>query len=184
MPNPEMRKPRPTGDRVTAKIKNVNLILAEISGTVVAALIFCAVMWASVIGMANGFDTGIDGANLLAGLLTSTRRKFPPFAKRLRHGTGLTLWVCIGSHAWDRCKSATWMPGCKTLLPPGDDPTAYRWDFARTFDDVVLLEDGTGIGGAALKAIASELLPYTTQLIYLSDKGNPVKFTARSAHGS
>lgn len=178
------QNPQHPPQTLRAKIKNVNLILAEISGTVVAALIFCAVMWASVIGMADGFDTGIDGANLLAGLLTSTKRKFPPFAKRLREGAGHTLWVCIGSHAWDRCKSETWMPGCKTLLPPGDDPTAYRWDFARTFDDVVLVEDGIGIGGAALKAIASEILPYTTQLIYLSDKGNPVRFTARSAHGS
>ena len=58
MPTIKTRKPCPgaanTGSR--ANTKNSKVIITEILGTLMAALIFAASMWSSVFGMTGAFD--------------------------------------------------------------------------------------------------------------------------------
>lgn len=183
MPTTKTQNPRQAGTKPRGKSKNSTHILTEIIGTLMAAMIFSAVMWTSVFGAAGGFDAGIDDmGNLVAGLLTAgARKKLPPYAKQLKAGAGETLWVCTGTEAWARAKSTTWMNGKKVVLPPGDDPSAYRWDVAGRFEDVVIVVDGQPPSIDTIKSLAIALMPHSDVVVYLDPKRNPVRFRAGSA---
>jgi hypothetical protein len=181
MPNHQKRTgPGESANYTRANTGNSNFILSEILGTVLAALIFTATLLTSAFGMSGGFDTGMDDtANVMAGLLTAgARKRLPPYAKQLKAGAGDTLWVCTGTEAWARAKSTTWMNGKKVVLPPGDDPDAYRWDMAGRFEDVVIVVDGQPPSIDTIKSLAIALMPHSDVVVYLDPKRNPVRFRA------
>ncbi|MGJ0483174.1 MAG: hypothetical protein ACR65R_01400 [Methylomicrobium sp.] len=66
------------------------------------------------------------------------KAKRPPYAKSLdTASSGGLLIVCTGSEAWPRAQSTTWFPGCKVVLPPGEDPAAYDWRAAVNHDVII-----------------------------------------------
>jgi hypothetical protein len=70
--------------------------------------------------------------------LNNGKAKRPPYAKALdtvRHGR--LLIVCTGSDAWRRAESTTWFPGCKVVLPSGEDPATYDWRAAVDHDVII-----------------------------------------------
>jgi hypothetical protein len=69
-----------------------------------------------------------------------THRNFtkkPPYYNSLTLDKRNSLVVCTGTGAWSRAKSATWFPGCKLVLPFGDDPAAYVWGAAAGHDVLI-----------------------------------------------
>ena len=180
MPTIKTRKPCPgaanTGSR--ANTENSNFILSETLGTVLAALIFAATMWTSAFGMSGGFDTDMD-ETVLAGLLTVARKRNPPYSKNLNRSKR-TLWICCGSSAWERVNWPTWMPGAKVLLPPGEHPSAFKWNCAEGFEDCVIITDGKQPYLDEISYLAAELLVYVDLVIFIDTKGNAIRFDAES----
>jgi hypothetical protein len=180
METPKRRKPNPhhRSSAIKNKRNQYTAILREITGTLMAALIFASIVWASVFGASGLFDQP-DGWTLAA-LLTAQGKRLPPYAKRLRAGAGQTLWVCTGSEAWDRAKCETWMSGSKVVLPSGEDPADYRWDVAGRFDDVCIVVDGQPPSMDVVKSLAIALMPHAELVIYLDPKRAPIRFRAGS----
>ena len=61
------------------------------------------------------------------------RRKAPPFAKQfyqLNEKCPLA-WVYLGPFAWEGRKKTGRTVQQSVVLPPGDDPEHYTWDFLR-----------------------------------------------------
>jgi hypothetical protein len=70
--------------------------------------------------------------------LNNGKAKRPPYAKSLDTARyGRLLIVCTGSDAWPRAQSSTWFPGCKVVLPSGEDPAAYDWRVAVNHDVII-----------------------------------------------
>jgi|GEM_PF-1195276 len=66
------------------------------------------------------------------------KAKRPPYARHLDTALyGRLLIVCTGSEAWQRAQSTTWFPGCKIVLPPGEEPAAYDWRVAANHDVII-----------------------------------------------
>jgi hypothetical protein len=104
--------------------------------------------------------------------------KNPPYGKRL-NPNGQNLIVCTGSGAWDRAKSQTWFPGCKVVLPFGDDPAAYAWSIAAGHDVMI-----AGFGDlepiAIIAKLAGLLLAAGAGLvIYAPEKGRVTRIDVR-----
>lgn len=55
------------------------------------------------------------------------RRKLPPYVRRLDPAKRQSIAMLTGSGAWKRAESISWFPGCKLVLPFGDNPMLYRW---------------------------------------------------------
>jgi hypothetical protein len=114
---------------------------------------------------------------------TSRRRHFtknPPFGNRLNLN-GKNLVVCTGSGAWERGKSSTWFPGCKVVLPFGDDPAAYAWSAAAGHDVMIagfgdLEPIGTIAKLAGLLLAAGECL-----VLYAPERGPTMRVDGRRA---
>jgi hypothetical protein len=92
---------------------------------------------------------------------------------------GRNLVLCTGSGAWDRAKSQTWFPGCKVVLPFGDDPAAYAWSIAAGHDVLI-----AGFGDlepiAIIAKLAGLLLAAGAGLvIYAPEKGPVTRIDAR-----
>lgn len=60
----------------------------------------------------------------------------PPYSKQLNL-KGQNLIVGTGRGAWTRAKSQTWFPGCKVILPFGDDPASYNWSVAAGHEVII-----------------------------------------------
>jgi hypothetical protein len=64
MPKPEMRKPRPTGDRDTAKMKKqhtditASSAIREAVATLTIGVLIAVVMWSAILGMSEGQGPG------------------------------------------------------------------------------------------------------------------------------
>jgi hypothetical protein len=101
-----------------------------------------------------------------------------PYGKQL-NPNGQNLIVCTGSGAWDRAKSQTWFPGCKVVLPFGDDPAAYAWSIAAGHDVMI-----AGFGDlepiAIIAKLAGLLLAAGAGLvIYAPEKGRVTRIDVR-----
>jgi hypothetical protein len=96
----------------------------------------------------------------------------PPYANCLRP-EGQNLVVCTGSGAWERGKSSTWFPGCKVVLPFGDDPAAYAWSMAAGHDVMI-----AGFGNLELintiALLASLLLAAGAALVIYAPERGPL----------
>jgi len=115
---------------------------------------------------------------------TSRRSHFTkklPYANQLSLFAGACLVVCTGRGAWDRGKSSTWFPGCKVVLPFGDDPAAYTWSAAAGHDVMVAgFGDLEPIGTIA--KLAGLLLAAGAGLVlYAPEKGPVTRIEARRA---
>jgi hypothetical protein len=104
--------------------------------------------------------------------------KLPPYALRANPGDQ-NLIVCTGSGAWDRAKSTTWFPGCKVVLPLGEDPSAYDWRAAANHDVII-----GGFGNLepinTIARLSGLLLAAGADLvIYAPEKGPVTRIDAR-----
>jgi len=82
----------------------------------------------------------------------NTRRRLPPFARTIidggrfpgtsRDGSRHTYWIVIGPAAWEQAKEFRDQGRAVTMLPPGDDPKRFRWDFLSGHDPVLLVKAG------------------------------------------
>lgn len=174
----KIESPGESANSTRAISKNHKHILTEIFGTLLVAAIFSAIVLTAVFGASGIFDQ--PDSWTLAALLTAPGKRLPPYAKRLKDGAGRTLWICTGSDAWERAKSTTWMSGAKVVLPPGEDPEAYRWDLAGRFDDVCIVVDGQPPNMDIIKSLAIALMPHAELVIYLDPKRTPIRFIAGS----
>lgn len=101
-----------------------------------------------------------------------------PYGNRL-NPNGQNFIVCTGSGAWDRAKSTTWFPGCKVVLPFGDDPAAYAWSVAAGHDVLI-----AGFGDLEPIAIIAKLAGLVLAagaglVIYAPEKGPVTRIDAR-----
>jgi hypothetical protein len=106
--------------------------------------------------------------------LNNGKAKRPPYAKSLdtvRYGR--LLIVCTGSEAWNRAQSTTWFPGCKVILPPGDDPAAYDWLVAVNHDVII-----GGFGNlepiSTIAKLAGLLLAVGSRLVLYAPERGPI----------
>jgi hypothetical protein len=114
--------------------------------------------------------------------LNNRKTKRPPYAKSLntvRHGR--LLIVCTGSDAWPRAQSTTWFPGCKVVLPSGEDPAAYDWQAAVNHDVII-----GGFGNlepiGTIAKLAGLLLASGAHLVlYAPERGPITRIDARRA---
>jgi hypothetical protein len=93
------------------------------------------------------------------------------------------LIVCVGSGAWERGRSPHFYPGFKVVLPPGDDPAAYRWNFV-CGSDVLILPFGELEPLGVIARLAGLLLAAGAGLIvYCPEpgRGSITRFDARRA---
>jgi hypothetical protein len=82
----------------------------------------------------------------------SPRRRYPPFGRRVVAimrdprrlsnysgctATRATVWVVTGRDAWDWVARTPYH--LAVVLPPGDDPAAYRWGWLRGHDPLLLV---------------------------------------------
>lgn len=111
--------------------------------------------------------------------LNNGKTKKPPYSKHLN--TLQLLIVCTGSDAWNRAQSTTWFPGCKVVLPSGEDPAVYDWRAAVNHDVIIggfgnLEPIGTiaRLGGLLLAAGARLVL-------YAPERGRITRIDARRA---
>lgn len=115
---------------------------------------------------------------------TSEQRHFtrkPPYANQLSLSAGACLVVCTGSGAWERGKLETWFPGCKVVLPPGDDPAAYAWSVAAG-RDVMICGFGDLEPIAIIAKLAGRLLAARAGLVvYAPERGPVTRIDARRA---
>ena len=108
-------------------------------------------------------------------------KRFPPYAKRLKPSQLRTIWVCIGSDCWGRANSPTWFPGCKVLMPPGENPCSFKWSFVAGFADVAIIADGEQPGADVITDLVRELLIHSDSVLLLPVDRVPVKFSAQGA---
>jgi hypothetical protein len=105
--------------------------------------------------------------------------KKPPYYNSLTLDKRNNLVVCAGSGAWARAKSATWFPGCKLVLPFGDDPAAYAWG-AAAGHDVLIAGFGDLESIAIIAKLAGLLLVSGAGLvIYAPERGPMTRFVAK-----
>jgi hypothetical protein len=121
-------------------------------------------------GGAGGFRNTLEQRHFI---------KTPPYGKQLNLAALSCLVVCTGSGAWERGKSSTWFPGCKVVLPFGDDPAAYTWSMAAGHDVLI-----AGFGDlepiAIIAKLAGLLLAAGAGLvIYAPEKGPVTRIDAR-----
>lgn len=99
--------------------------------------------------------------------------KKPPYANQLSLSAGACLIVCTGSGAWERAKFLTWFPGCKVVLPFGEDPNGYTWGIAAGHDVII-----AGFGDlepiATIAKLAGLLLAAGAGLIVYAPERGPV----------
>jgi hypothetical protein len=86
--------------------------------------------------------------------------------------------VCAGTDAWEWAKDSTWMLGAKVILPPGDNPDAYRWNCAQLFQDAVIVAAGHPPPFAVIAALAAALLVYLDLVLFLDNKGQAMRLGA------
>jgi len=92
----------------------------------------------------------------------SAPRRLPPFARTITSRTipaNATLWLVAGQHAWDEATRLRDQGRMLAMLPPGDDPKRYRWDFLAGHDPVLLVKAGATQGHeirALVEAVMSD----------------------------
>ncbi len=85
--------------------------------------------------------------------------KRAPYAREvetlLQAGREPNVWLFCGPDAWDNAKQCRQIhgPGSALVLPPGDDPAAYRWPPV----DGLLLHPG-GAEGATVRDLVRAVL--------------------------
>lgn len=97
----------------------------------------------------------------------TTRRRLPPYARTIidgrrfpgtsADGSRHTFWVVIGPHAWQQARDFREQGRAVTMLPPGDDPKCYRWDFLSGHDPVLLVKAGD-VQGNELRALVEAVM--------------------------
>jgi hypothetical protein len=105
-----------------------------------------------------------------------TNRNFtkkPPYYNTLTLDKKNSLVVCTGSGAWSRAKSQTWFPGCKLVLPFGDDPAAYVWG-AAAGHDVMIAGFGDLEPIAIIARLAGLLLAAGAGLVIYAPERGPI----------
>lgn len=123
---------------------------------------------------------GTTGARRINGYTNSRdSKRLPPFGKSLTPSMSKTIWVCVGSEAWERGNSETWFKGSKVVLPPGDDPATFRWGFVTGFGDVAVIADGIQPDASIITALARELLVFVGSVLFLPVDRHPVRFSAQ-----
>lgn len=113
--------------------------------------------------------------------IPANSKRLPPYAKRLKPSRLRTLWVCIGSDCWERANSLTWFPGAKVALPPGEEPSAFRWSFVTGFADTAIIVDGEQPGTEIITALVRELLIYVDSVLLLPFDRHAVRFAVSQA---
>lgn len=121
---------------------------------------------------------GIVRGRNIHGINSPASKRLPPFGKSLIPRISKTLWVCVGTEAWERGNSPTWFPRSKVVLPPGDDPSAFRWSFVTGFGDVAMIADGVQPEASTITTLAGELLVFTDSVLFLPVDRHPVRFDA------
>ena len=105
-----------------------------------------------------------------------TAKRSPPYSKSLKPNPITTVWICVGSGAWDRAASETWQAGAKVCLPPDSDPSAYRWHCVSGFGDVAIIADDIPPPLAILQGLAAELMVHHDHVLYLDPAGHALVF--------
>ncbi|MGZ8906806.1 MAG: hypothetical protein ACXW1U_13925 [Methylobacter sp.] len=99
--------------------------------------------------------------------------KKPPYSNQLSLSADACLIVCTGSGAWERAKFPTWFPGCKVVLPFGEDPNGYAWSMAAGHDVII-----AGFGDlepiATIAKLAGLLLAAGAGLVLYAPERGPV----------
>lgn len=98
--------------------------------------------------------------------------KLPPFAAQQRHKKPSNgIWVYAGRAAWDRSRGDLDKTSrLSTLLPLGEDPTAYRWPVAG--DEVVIVHTGGEIA-ERLRALGVTLVKQGALRVAIVDTEDP-----------
>jgi hypothetical protein len=99
--------------------------------------------------------------------------KKPPYYNSLTLDKRNNIVVCTGSGAWARAKSATWFPGCKLVLPFGDDPAAYAWG-AAAGHDVLIAGFGNLEPITSIAKLAGLLLAAGAGLVLYAPERGPI----------
>jgi len=96
-----------------------------------------------------------------------TTRGLPPYARTIidggrfpgtsRDGSQHTYWLVIGPHAWDQAREFRDQGRAVTMLPPGDDPKRFRWDFLAGHDPVLLVKAGN-VQGHEIRALVEAVM--------------------------
>lgn len=111
---------------------------------------------------------------------TTAARRRPPYARGwpARWPAGAEVIVYVGAGAWRRARSATHCPRHpRTLLPPGDDPAAYRWPVAGGV--VIVMGDADR---DALLALSGALLAASAVAVLWVTRGHPITRVEAPAH--
>ncbi len=141
-----------------------------------------------IVNMSGGFGPPIDGLELLAMLSTGpARRKRPPYAKQLRPcrpDEHRTLYLFVGSLAWERGSQKMLHPDSKLVLPPGAHPSAYSWHCVASFHDAYIITTGHPPPFDVIRALASELLVYLGSVIYFDHECTPHLFRLQRKEGA
>ncbi|MGZ8927659.1 MAG: hypothetical protein ACXW03_04275 [Methylobacter sp.] len=99
--------------------------------------------------------------------------KKSPYSNQLNLSAGACLVVCTGSGAWERAKFPTWFPGCKVVLPFGEEPEIYTWSIA-TGHDVVIGGFGDLEPIATIARLGALLLAFGTSLVIYAPERGPI----------
>ena len=79
----------------------------------------------------------------------NTPGRLPPFARTITDAklpANVSLWLVAGEYAWDEAKRIRDQGRALAMLPPGDNPGRYRWDFLAGHDPVLLVRAGEAAG--------------------------------------
>lgn len=100
------------------------------------------------------------------------KRRLPPFAlQQAGKIPSNGVWVFTGRRAWDRARGDIDKPSrLVTLLPLGDDPTAYRWPVAG--DEVVVVHT-SGESPERLRALGVTLVKQGALRVAIIDTEEP-----------
>jgi hypothetical protein len=104
--------------------------------------------------------------------------KKPAYANNLNL-RGQSLVVCTGSGAWERGKSSTWFPGCKVVLPFGDDPAVYSWSVAAGHDVLIAGFGNLEPIGVIAKLAGLLLAAGAGLVLYAPEKGPMTRIDAK-----
>ena len=116
-------------------------------------------------------------------------RKLPPYGRRVAaalsepaswrnyigtsaDGSGVTLWIAIGSEAWEWAAERREHRHLVVAIPPDVDPKAFNWKFMAGHDPIMLCGAGE-VDAEHAKAAATALLRDGVQHVtYLPNDGS------------
>lgn len=97
----------------------------------------------------------------------NTPRRLPPFAREIIAGKRFagtsadasrhSIWLVIGPHAWNHAKALREQEKAVTLVSPGEDPNAFRWDFLAGHEPILLVKAGE-VQGHATRALVEAVI--------------------------